>query len=56
MNMKRKYVTPTITATIIELEQGIAAGSSITIGGTNNNPQPDILDQDIEEQFYDLEF
>ncbi|WP_270088428.1 hypothetical protein [Sphingobacterium sp. SYP-B4668] len=53
---KRNYVPPVIEVCFIETEEGIAAGSVVSIGGTDNLGQPDIFDQEVEEKKYDLEF
>lgn len=53
---KKTYVPPMIEVCFVETEEGIAAGSVISIGGADNTGQPDIFDQPVEEQKYDLEF
>lgn len=55
--MKKKiYQRPIITVCFVESEDGIAAGSIVSIGGADGSGQPDILDQIVEEQNYDIEF
>lgn len=53
---KKTYVPPMIEVCFVETEEGIAAGSVMSIGGADNTGQPDIFDQPVEEQKYDLEF
>ncbi|MEN5054014.1 hypothetical protein [Sphingobacterium kitahiroshimense] len=49
--VKDKYIQPQIKMVMIEMEQGIAAGSAApaSIG-------PEIMDQSSEEKNYDFEF
>lgn len=53
---KKKYTPPKIEVIVVELEKGIAAGSTISIGGPNGASQPDILNQEIDEQKFDINF
>ncbi|MCL7986508.1 hypothetical protein M8998_01005 [Sphingobacterium sp. lm-10] len=55
-NSRRKYVSPDIQLSFVQMECSMAAGSNVQIGGGNNGARPEIMEDDPEEQFYDFEF
>lgn len=52
---KRSYHSPMIYTVEIEMEQGIAAGSKVFLGGDTTG-QPGIKEQPLEENIFELEF
>ena len=53
--MKKKYISPKLNVQIIKIEEPIANGSDISYGGEANG-QPDIENQSIEEEEWEVEF
>lgn len=53
---KKKYTAPKVEVCVIKLEEGIANGSRVSVGGSNGAAQPDIIEQPFEEINYDIEF
>lgn len=54
-NKKRSYHSPKIYKVEIEMEQGIAAGSNVSLGGDSTG-EPGIKDQPLEENIFEIEF
>ncbi|GAA4168188.1 hypothetical protein [Sphingobacterium ginsenosidimutans] len=52
---KRRYVAPVISVELIEMEESIAAGSTVSVGGPCCG-QPEIVDQEVDEKNNDLFF
>lgn len=52
---KKGYIPPTLRVTIVEMEEGIAAGSAqVTPGGTGGTPLVEDFTESTDQQTWDF--